>query len=144
MTQLLCPSLDGVGQLEQHPAAILGRRVLPRLEGGCGGLDGPVDVLLATGLDAGNRLAVGGVLDRDGLPGGRIHPLAADELLVRLDLVDDGRHGGCPPGLSGNQMRAWEADCAPGSVSTRARARAARQPGCWVAGRPDPAVHSLT
>ena len=91
---LVHPGLERVGELEEHVAAVRRRGLLPRLEGGRGGLDRPVDVLLAAGRDLGDGLARGRVLDGQCLAGGGVDPLPADELLVRLDLVDDGGHWG--------------------------------------------------
>ena len=45
--ELVGRGLEGVGDLEQDQAAVLGRRLLPRLERRRGGFDRPVDVLLS-------------------------------------------------------------------------------------------------
>ena len=50
--ELVGPRLDRVGELEQQQAPLGGRRVLPGLEGGRRGIDGPVDVLRRGRLDA--------------------------------------------------------------------------------------------
>ena len=81
-----------------------------RLEGGLRRVDRAVHVRLARGRDVRDDSAVGRVLDRDRLAGGRVDPLPPDELLVRLDSIERLGHGR-PPGQ-------------------RARALAARGVGC--------------
>ena len=93
--ELVGPRLDGVGELQQRQAALLGRGLAPGLEGGFGGFDRPVDVLGARRLDIGDDLLVGRVLDLERLAGGGVDPLAADELLVGLDAFGDVGHLGC-------------------------------------------------
>ena len=95
--ELVGPRLDGVGELEQQPAALAGGRVLPGLEGGRGGVRGAIDVLGAGRLDLGDDLAVGGVLDIERLARRRIDPFAPDELLIRLDALEDVGHVRNPP-----------------------------------------------
>ena len=90
--ELVGTRLDGVGELEQHPAALGRGRVLPGLERGRGGVRGAIDVLGAGRLDLGDDLAVGGVLDIERLARRRIDPFAPDELLIRLDALEDVGH----------------------------------------------------
>ena len=101
--------VEDVRDLEQREAAGLGRREAPRLERGLRRVDRAVHVRLARGRDVRDHGAVGRVLDRERLAGGRVDPLPADELLVRLDSIERLGHGR-PPG--------------------RARALSARGVGC--------------
>ena len=90
--ELVGARLDGVGELEEHAAALGGGRVLPGLEGGRGGVRGTIDVLGAGCLDLGDDLAVGRVLDIERLARRRIDPFAPDELLIGLDALEDVGH----------------------------------------------------
>ncbi len=100
--QLVGPGLDGVGQLEQHEAAILRRAVLPAARR-------PRPLPCATrstssGPEAGTLamawpLAGFGHLRR--LAAGAGDPLAADPLLVRADVPCPVRHATFPPSPSG-------------------------------------------
>ncbi len=99
-TELVGARLDPVGELEQHEAALGRGGVLPRLERGRRGVGGPIHVLRVRRLDPGDDRAVGRVLDVEQLSRRRVHPLAADELLVGLDALGDVGHGSVPPGHS--------------------------------------------
>jgi hypothetical protein len=91
---LVAGGLEGVGDLEQDQAAVLGRRLAPRLERGRGRVDGPVDVLLVGRRHLRDDLAVRRVLDVQRLARRRVDELAADELLIGLHPVDDVGHFG--------------------------------------------------
>ena len=93
-TELVGARLECVGELEEHPAALGRGRVLPGLERRGGGVGGAVHVLRARRLDLGDDLAVGRVLDVERLAGRGVDPLAADELLVGLDALEDVGHRG--------------------------------------------------
>ena len=99
-TELVGTRLDPVGELQQHEAALGRGGVLPRLERGRRGVRGPIHVLRVRRLDPGDDRAVGRVLDVEQLSRRRVHPLAADELLVGLDALGDVGHGSVPPGRS--------------------------------------------
>ena len=75
-TELVAACLEGVGELEEHPAPLGRGRVLPGLEGRRGGVGGPVDVLRAGRLDLRDDRAVGRILDIERLARRRIDPLA--------------------------------------------------------------------
>ncbi len=100
--ELLAARLEGVGELEQHPAPLGGRRVLPGLEGGRGRVGGAIHVLGIRRLDPRDDLAVGRVLDIERLARRGIDPFAADELLVGLDALEDVGHRLGPSGI-----RSW-------------------------------------
>ena len=74
--------LERVGDLEEDQAPVLRRRLLPGRERLLRGVDGAVDVLRGARRNLGDDLAVGRVLDVEGLARGGIDELAADELLV--------------------------------------------------------------
>ena len=92
--ELVGVRLEGIGDLEQDQAAILRRRLAPGLERLVGGLDRPVDVLVGGRRHLGDHLAVGRVLDVERLARRGVDELAADELLVGLDALDDVGHVG--------------------------------------------------
>ena len=89
-----------------------------------GGLRSPVDVLGRGRLDLGDDLAVGRVLDVERLARRRIDPFAVDELLVRLDALEDVGHrfgpSGSVVGTNGQSMvshRTPRAERRPGQRS---------------------------
>ena len=92
--ELVGPSLERIGQLEQQQRAILRRRLLPGLEGGRGRPDGAIHVLGRAGRDDPDGLVVGGVDDVRRPAVGGIHELATDELLVGLDALEGVGHWG--------------------------------------------------
>ena len=63
------------------------------LEGGRGCLDGPIDILGRARRDVGDDLVTGRVDDVCRAAVGRVHELATDELLVRLDSLEGVGHG---------------------------------------------------
>src|SRR5829696_7478400 len=81
--QFLGPVLEGVGDLQQGPAALGGGGVAPLLEAALGRLHGRVDVGLARSRDLGELLAGGGVDQGGGAPVGRVPVPAPDEVLQR-------------------------------------------------------------
>ena len=85
--------LEGVGDLEQQERAVLRRRLLVRLEGRRGGLDGAVHVLGRARRDVGDDLVIGRVDDVGRLAVRGVDELAADELLVGLDALERVGHG---------------------------------------------------
>ena len=111
--------IERVGDLEQHQAAVLRRRLAPGLERCVGGVDGPVDVLLVRRRHLRDDLAVRRVLDVEGLARRRLDELAADELLVGLDALDDVGHFGLP--LVTDVSHGWWGDIVPPAAQRVAR-----------------------
>ena len=68
------------------------RRLLPRLERGRRRLNGAVDVLRRARRDSGDDRIVCRIDDLEGLASGAVDPLAADELLVGPNLLEDLGH----------------------------------------------------
>ena len=117
-------------------------------------VDGPIHVRLARGRDVRDDGAVGRVLDRERLAGRRVDPLAADELLVRLDSVERLGHGSlqghargrrCPrcrmrPAIVRHSARPFQRGPSRATARTTAR-RGGRPLSGWSAPRfdqPDP------
>ena len=71
--------LDGVGDAEQHPAAVARRHVAPARERLGRGLHRPIDVLGARARHVGEDAPVRGVLHGDGLAGSAVDALAAEQ-----------------------------------------------------------------
>src|SRR6185295_16161594 len=82
--QLVRAVAHDLGELEQHAAAILRRRVLPRarVEGGAGGSHRGIDVLRVGVRGLRDDLGGGGVDDVDGCAGRRVDVLAVDVKLI--------------------------------------------------------------
>ena len=102
--QLVRPGLERVRDLQQDQRAVLGRRVLPGLEGGLGGVHRAIDVLGGARRHVRDDLGVRRVLDLEGLAARRRDELAVDELLVRLDPLHHVGHGDLLIGLSGHML----------------------------------------
>ncbi len=134
-TELVGTGLDTVGELEEHAAPLGRSRVLPGFEGRRGGVGGAVDVLGVRGLDLGDDLAVGRVLDIERLARRRIDPFATDELLIGLDALEDVGHRLVPP--VGRHERVWmpshrtaSGNRVPVSGPPRRRRIRREEPGC--------------
>src|SRR6266545_2747024 len=86
---------DPLERVEHDPGALLGLHGRPRpLVGGLpGGPDGALDVLGAGHRHPPRRFPRGGVRRVDGLPGGGVHELPADEQLVLAHGVSLSAHG---------------------------------------------------
>ena len=85
--ELLGMGLDGLGELQEHEASVLGRRVLPGLEGLGGRPDRAIDVLRTAGRDAADDLARRGVEDVEELATRGLDEFAPDELPMGRDLL---------------------------------------------------------
>ena len=97
LRQLLGVVVDRVGELEQQLHPVLGRLLAPGLERLAGCLDGALDVLGTRPRYLGDDLAGRGIEHLHRLAGGRIDPLAADEVLVLGD-----RHAHAAASVRGN------------------------------------------
>ncbi|MNO98365.1 hypothetical protein D3C76_901100 [compost metagenome] len=74
--------LDAVGDLQQHPRALLHRGLAPGFGGGVRGVQGQVDVLGSGAWEFGNRLAIDRRAVGEVLATQRWHKRAADEIAI--------------------------------------------------------------
>lgn len=84
-------TLEEVGQLGKHTAAVRGGHLLPgTLEGLAGGLDSDVDILLGSLVDGGDGLFGGGVQGFEGLAVNTLDEFVVDEPETRNQLAIGG------------------------------------------------------
>ena len=96
--ELVGARLDGIGELQEQEAAVLGRAVLPGLEGRRGAPSRAVDVLGRRRGHIGDRLRrSAGLTIVGGLAARAVDPGATDELLVAARRRDGIGHRGPPP-----------------------------------------------